>query len=92
MAANIINTPEAKKKITDAFTEISNSKVRQAAEKDLVKQTIANISEEFDIPKKLVSEMANTFHADSFQNKVAEKTEFEITYEIITGQKPDGEE
>lgn len=86
MTSSIINTPEAKKRIQTKLTEISASYTRIAAEKDLIKTIVGDISEEFQIEKKFVAKMARTFHKDSFKAEVEEKTEFEILYETITGQ------
>jgi hypothetical protein len=91
MTANIIQTPEAQKKIVGKLQEISDSFVRIAAERDLIKQTVEDISEEFQIDKKFVNKMARTYHKDSFAKEVTEKTEFEIIYETITGQKAEPE-
>lgn len=92
MALNIIQTPEAKKKINDKLTEISASKTRAAAERDLQKTIVADLAEEYEIEKKLVGKMATAFHNDSFKKNVEEQRDFEILFETITGQRADDEE
>lgn len=92
MALNIIHTPEAKKKIKDKLTEISASKTRASAERDLIKTIVADLSDEFQIDKKIVGKMATAFHNDSFKKNVGEQRDFELVYEIVTGESADDEE
>lgn len=74
----------SKKKIKDAFQEISDSLTRMAAERDLIKDIIKDLSEEFEIPKKQLNKAARTYHKQNFSTVVAEQEEFEILYETIT--------
>jgi hypothetical protein len=87
MASSIINTPEAKRRIKGAFQDISDIKVKMEAGRDTIKQIVADFAEEFQIEKKVFTKLANAFHKQSFQAEVAERTEFEIIYETITGEK-----
>lgn len=91
MAANIIHTDEAKKKIKDKLQEISYSKTRASGERDLQKNIIGDLAEEFQLDKKMVRKMATAFHNESFKKNVEEQREFEIVYETVTGEKADVE-
>jgi S-adenosylmethionine synthetase len=82
----IINSPEAKRRIKGAFQDISDVMVKIEAGRDTIKQIVADFAEEFQIEKKVFAKMAKTFHKQSFQAEVAEKTEFEIIYETVTGE------
>ena len=71
----IPSSPEDRKKIKDAFQEISNAKLRQAAERDYIKESISALNEQFGIPKAALRKMANAFHANSF-DKISAEAEF----------------
>jgi S-adenosylmethionine synthetase len=86
---NLINSPEAKKRFNNKLSEISASFTRVEAERDLVKTIVSDLAEEFQIDKKIVNLLARTYHKSDFKEKVAEKTEFEIIYETITGESPE---
>lgn len=88
----IINSPEAKRRINGALKDISDLFIKIEASRDTIKQIIADFSEEFQIEKKIFTKMAKTYHKDSFSTEVAEKTEFEIIYETITGQSSEAAE
>lgn len=88
----IINSPEAKRRINGALKDISDLYIKIEAARDTIKQIIADFSEEFQIEKKLFTKMAKTYHKDSFSAEVQEKTDFEIIYETITGQRAEAGE
>lgn len=90
MTNSIINTPEAKRRIKGAFQEISDLKVKMEAGRDTITQIIADFSEEFQIDKKQFRKMANTFHKGNFKEGSKQHEEFEILYETVTGERPDG--
>lgn len=78
--------PEAKKKIKSAMQEISDSLTRIAAEKDLIKDIVGDICEEYQLNKKIFRKLAVTFHKQNFSKEVADNEEFEAMYEQITGE------
>lgn len=73
-----------RKKIKDAMQEASNSFIRIDAERDLVKNIIADLNDAYKIPKKTISKMIKVYHKNNFQEEVAEADEFETLYETIT--------
>jgi len=74
-----------RKKIKDAMQEASNSFIRIDAERDLVKNIIADLNDAYKIPKKTINKMIKVYHKNSFQEEVAEADEFETLYETVTG-------
>lgn len=68
----IPSSEEDRKKIRDRFVEVSAAKTRILGERDLIKVIIGDLSEEYDIPKRVLSKMANAFHNDSFDTVAAE--------------------
>lgn len=79
----IPSSPEDRKKILDAFKEISAAKARQAAEKDLINEALAKLAEDFSIPKKILRKLANTYHNDSMDKVKHEADQLETAWEII---------
>ena len=78
--------PQARKSIKKVLDEISNSMTRIEAERDLIKETIEDICEEFKLSKKTFRKLARTYHKKNFSKEVAENEEFETMYETITGE------
>ena len=79
-----VSSPADRKKILDAMREISNSMTRISAERDLIKETVKDLSDNFQVPKKTVSKIAKTYHKQNFSQAVAENEEFEELYEKVT--------
>jgi len=78
-----ISSETDRSKIKKMLAEISNSYYRIAAEKDLIKETIADLSKEFDIPKRTLNKMARIYHKQSYSQEQQEFEEFEELYESI---------
>ena len=84
--SNIPSSPEDRKRIRVALQEMSDSMTRIEAERDLMKEIITNVHEEFELSKKTFRRMAKVFHRQNFSKEVAEHEEFEVLYENITQQ------
>jgi uncharacterized protein YukE len=78
-----VSSPTDRAKIKKMLSEISNSYTRIAAEKDLIKETIGDLSKEFDIPKRTLNKMAKTYHKQSYSLEQQAFEEFEELYENI---------
>ena len=81
---NIPSNPADRKKIQASMQEISDSLTRQAAEREYVKEAIAETCEKFDLDKKIFRKMVRVFHKANFTEEVAEHEQFEVMYETIT--------
>lgn len=79
------SSPADRKKIMDAMVEISASMTRVEGEKDLQKQAVALLVEEFKLPKKYLNKMARAYHKNSYSNEVHDAENFQQLYETITG-------
>ena len=66
-----------REKIMKLIVEISNSYTRIAAEKDMIKETVAAISEEYELPKKFVNKFAKTYWQQNFNDVLGEQQDFE---------------
>jgi len=74
-------SPEVKKKIRLAMTEISASMTRIEAERELIKEIIKKIADEHTLSKKLLAKLAKSYHKQSFSKDVEEQDEFQTMYE-----------
>jgi hypothetical protein len=63
--------------------EISNSMTRIEAEKDLIRETIKDMSDQFQLPKRTLNKMAKVYHKQNFQQEVQSHEEFETLYESV---------
>lgn len=82
-----ISNAEDRAKIKKMLDEISNSMTRMAAERDLIKETIKEVSEEFQLPKKYLNKMAKIYHKQNFHVEQADQDEFESLYVTIVENK-----
>lgn len=82
MSFNISN-PTDKKKIKDSLFEISGSYARIEAERELIKDIINDLADNFELPKKTVNKIARAYHKNNFNQAVSENEEFQELYESI---------
>jgi intein-encoded DNA endonuclease-like protein len=83
---NYALTPEQKKDLQGAIQEISNSMLRSEAERDLIKEIVKEQSDTLQIPKKVISKIAKTFHKQNLAQEVADHEDFVELYEKITAK------
>jgi Zn-dependent M32 family carboxypeptidase len=79
-----ISSPEDRKKIKDAVQEISNSMLRMEAERDLIKEIIKDVSDNHQIPRKIIAKIAKTFHKQNLTQEIADHEDFVEVYETVT--------
>lgn len=83
--AKIPSDPAERKKVMDALQEISASMTRIEAERDLIKNILDRIEDEFEIPKKPARKLAKIYHKQNFTEVQQEQEELETLYETIVG-------
>jgi intein-encoded DNA endonuclease-like protein len=83
---NYALTPEQKKTLQDAIGEISNSMIRTEAERDLIREIVKEQSDTLQIPKKVISKIAKTYHKQNLAQEVADHEDFVELYEKITAK------
>lgn len=69
------------------LSEISDSYTRISAERELVKETIEALAEDFAIDKKLLRKMAQIFHKQNYSEIESEQEELALLYESINGNQ-----
>ena len=79
----MISNEVDRKKFNDALQEISNSMTRVAAEKDLIKDIVVDLSEQFQLPKKTINKLAKVYHKQSFSQEEQEFDELQTLYEEV---------
>jgi hypothetical protein len=79
-----ISSVEDRKKVFGAIREISNSMTRIEAERDLIKDIVKDVSDNYQISRKTVNKMAKVYHKQNLSQAVAEHEEFVEMYEEVT--------
>jgi intein-encoded DNA endonuclease-like protein len=83
---NYALTPEQKKDLQAAIQEISDSMIRTEAERDLIREIVKEQSDTLQIPKKVISKIAKTYHKQNLAQEVADHEDFVELYEKITSK------
>lgn len=78
-----ISSQADRDKIKKMLGEVSNSMTRIEAERDLIKETIKEMSQEFNLPKRTLNKMAKVYHKQNFLREREEHEEFEDLYTTI---------
>lgn len=78
-----ISNPADRQKIKKMLGEVSDSLTRIAAERDLIKETITEMSKEFNLSKRHLNKMAKVYHKQNFTREQEEHSEFEDLYVSI---------
>jgi ribosomal protein S17E len=79
---------QQRKDIKNCLSEISNSYTRIEAERDLIKEVINRMADEFEMNKKLSRRLAKIYHKRNLEEEMAAAEEVSDTYELIVGHNP----
>jgi len=85
MLANM--NPNDKVKLIGALKDMSVSRARMDAERDLQKNIKNDVCKDLDLNKKVFSKLAKTYHKQNFSEEVQLHQEFETLYESVTANK-----
>jgi len=72
-----------KKRIKECMEEISNSYLRQEAEREFVKEALISLEDDVGIPKKYLGKMARIYHKQNMSELVSEIEEIEALLESV---------
>jgi hypothetical protein len=78
-----MNIQRDREKILGCLQEISNSLTRIEAERDLIKEILQRMQDEFEMPKKLSRKLARVYHKRNFEEEVASQNDFQEVYETV---------
>jgi|TARA_R110000764_G_scaffold83341_3_gene163950 CBS-domain-containing membrane protein len=81
MSIIIPSSPNDRKTIKDAMTEISNSMVRIDSEKAYIKDAIEALNDKVDIDKKYLNKLARVYHKQTLTQVTSEMEDLEALYE-----------
>jgi hypothetical protein len=86
MTTNVIvpSSPADRHAVQKALQEISASLTRIDAEKDLIKDILATVQDNQNIPKKYMRKMARIYHKQNFNEVQQEQEDLETLYETCT--------
>jgi len=82
LTINQLSEPD-RDKLFKIIRECSDSMTRMDAEKDYVREAIADTSKAMQLPKKLVAKLVKVYHKQNFDEEVAVQEQFETLYETI---------
>jgi len=83
--SNIIipSSPKDLARIKGAMQEVSNSFTRMEAERSFIREAINELSDEVDIPKKILNKMSRVFHKQNMAEVLGEIEDIEALLESI---------
>lgn len=82
LTINQLSEPD-RDKLFKVIKECSDSMTRQDAEKDFVRESIADTSKNMQLTKKLVARLVKVYHKQNFDEEVAVHEQFETLYETV---------
>jgi len=83
MSVIVPSSPEDKKKIRQALQEISDSLTRMEAERDLIKDILQTVEDNYKIKKKYTRRLAKVFHKQNFNQVQQDQQDLETLYETV---------
>ena len=84
MSVVVPSSPEDKKKIRQALQEISDSLTRMEAERDLIKDILQTVEDNYKIKKKYTRRLVKVFHKQNFNQVQQDQQDLETLYESVT--------
>jgi len=83
MSVIIPSSSEDRKKIKQALQEISDSLSRMEAERDLIKDILQTVEDNYKIKKKYTRKLAKVYHKQNFTQVQQDQQDLEILYESV---------
>jgi hypothetical protein len=83
LSVNVLSNPKDRETFLGALKECSDSMTRMEAEKEFIREVIANTSKNLQLPKKIVSKMVKVYHKQNYDEEVATHEQFETLYETV---------
>jgi hypothetical protein len=83
MSVNQISNPADQEKLLKVLRECSGAMTRMEGERDYIKESVTEICNQLQLPKKLVTRMVKVYHKQNYDEEVATHEQFETLYETI---------
>lgn len=77
------SNPADRKRLMTMLSEATYCKQRMDDERESIKDIVARVHEEFELPKKLVTKLINTLYKQDYADRVSEEEDFQFLYEAI---------
>jgi ribosome-binding protein aMBF1 (putative translation factor) len=84
---NILNSPEERKKFKTALATVTQYFQQIDDQKEGVKETIADLSNEYGLDVKTIRKLASTMYKHNYGSLQEENRHFEILYETVVEGK-----
>ena len=80
-----LNDPKIQEALKKACVDVSNQWTIMEGYRAAVSEALKGVSEEHDIPLRLLRKLARAYHRQTFQTEVQENEDFQAVYEKIFG-------
>jgi len=80
----IPSSPEDRKQIRERLNEVSNSLTRIEAERDHINEILADMQDEYELPKKHMRKVARVFHKQNINEMKEEFSDVEDIYNAVS--------
>jgi arsenate reductase-like glutaredoxin family protein len=83
LSVNVLSNPTDRDKLLKVLKECSDSMTRIEGERDLIKESVKDICEQLELPKRLVNRMVKVYHKQNYDEEVTVHEQFETLYETV---------
>jgi hypothetical protein len=83
LSVNVLSNEADRQKLLKVLKDCSDSMTRMEGEKDLIKESVKDICEELQLPKRLVNRMVKVYHKQNYDEEVTVHEQFETLYETV---------
>lgn len=80
-----LNDPKVAEQVRKSLQDISDQMTLKEGYQAAITEAIKGVSEEHDIPKKVVRALSRAYHRQTYQTEVVEHELFEQAYEKVFG-------
>lgn len=77
------SNPKDRERLQGIIKELSTSMLRIESEREYQKEAVSEISDDLQIPKKTIKQMAKDYHNNQFDQNVDEFEEYRHLYETV---------
>lgn len=78
-----ISNPADREKLLKIIRECSNSMTRIAAEREYIKEAVADVSKQLQLPKPIIKKMIKVYFKQNYDEEIAVHEQFETLYESV---------
>ncbi len=83
MSINVLSNPADREILLKVVKDCSDALTRADAEKDFVRESVTEVCNKLQLPKKIVARMVKIYHKGNFDEEVASQDQFQQLYETV---------